>query len=57
MTDGAFDKSIRPIRLKLRGGLQSDALVAQTGEVYKPARPGPELPILSVVNINHTPTP
>jgi len=39
MTEGAFHKSFRPVRLKLRGGLQT--LVPQTGEVYKPARPGP----------------
>jgi len=34
------DISFRPVRLKSRGpGLQT--LVPQTGEVYKPARPGP----------------
>jgi len=39
MTDGAFDKSFRPARLKSRGGLQT--LAPQTNEVYKKARPGP----------------
>ena len=34
-----FDKCFRLVRLKSRGGLQT--LVPQTGEVYKPARPGP----------------
>jgi len=39
MTEGAFDKSFRPVRLKSREGPQT--LVPQTGEVYKLARPGP----------------
>jgi len=39
MTEDVFDKSFRPVRLKSRDKLQT--LVPQTGEVYKPARPGP----------------
>jgi len=39
MTEGAFNNSFRPVRLKSRGGLRT--LAPQTGEVYKLARPGP----------------
>jgi len=39
MTEGAFNKSFRPVWRKSRGGLLT--VVPQTGEVYKLAQPGP----------------